>query len=110
GNNFKEVGVAMGASEDAAKMRATRALDKLRKFFSKRGVTSTTTTIAGAMTTHSVQAAPLALAKSATVAGIAKGAAASGSTLTLIQGALKVMAWSKAKTAIVIGIGILFAA
>ena len=33
-----EVGRALGASEDAAKMRVNRALDKLRKFFSKRGV------------------------------------------------------------------------
>ena len=34
-----EVGRALGASEDAAKMRVNRALEKLRKFFSKRGVT-----------------------------------------------------------------------
>ena len=33
GRDFKEVGAALGASEDAAKMRVTRALEKLRKFF-----------------------------------------------------------------------------
>jgi len=33
-----EVGSALGASEDAAKMRVNRALEKLRKFFSKRGI------------------------------------------------------------------------
>ena len=37
--NFEEVGAALGASEDAAKMRVNRALEKLRTFFTKRGVT-----------------------------------------------------------------------
>src|SRR6185312_9714564 len=64
--NFKEVGVAIGASEEAAKMRVNRALEKLRKFFAKRGVTSTTTGIAGAITAHSIQAAPIGLGKSVT--------------------------------------------
>ncbi len=45
--NFAEVGAALGASEDAAKMRVSRALEKLRKFFTKRGVSSTTAIIAG---------------------------------------------------------------
>jgi uncharacterized protein (TIGR03435 family) len=44
-----------------------------------------------------------------TAIALAKGAAASGSTLTIIKGALKLMAWTKAKTAVVIGVGILLA-
>ncbi len=107
---FAEVGVTLGASEDAAKMRVNRALEKLRKFFGRRGVSSTTAIIAGTISANSVQAAPVALAKSVTAVAIAKGAAASGSTLTLIKGALKIMAWTKAKTAIVIGAGVLLAA
>ncbi|HSY09549.1 MAG TPA: sigma-70 family RNA polymerase sigma factor, partial [Candidatus Dormibacteraeota bacterium] len=99
--NFAEVGAALGASEDAAKMRVSRALEKLRRFFTKRGVSSTTAIIAGTISANSAQAAPVALAKSVTAVAIAKGAAASGSTLTPIRGALKIMAWSKAKTAIV---------
>ncbi len=43
--NFAEVGAALGASEDAAKMRVNRALEKLRKFFTKRGVTLSTAAI-----------------------------------------------------------------
>ena len=108
--NFAEVGAALGASEDAAKMRVNRALEKLRKFFTKRGVSSTTAIIAGAISANSVQAAPVALAKSVTAVAIAKGAAASGSTLTLIKGALKIMAWTKAKTAIVAGAVVILAA
>jgi uncharacterized protein (TIGR03435 family) len=81
----------------------------LRNFFAKRGVSSTTAIIAGAISAHSVQAAPAALAKAATAAAITKGAA-STSTLTLIKGALKIMAWTKAKTAIVSGVAVLLAA
>jgi len=104
GRNFREIGAALGASEDAAKMRVNRALEKLRKFFTKRGVSSTTAIIAGTISANSVQAAPVALAKSVTVVAVTKGAVASGSTLILVKGALKLMAWVKAKTAIIVGI------
>jgi RNA polymerase sigma factor (sigma-70 family) len=103
GKSPSEIGAAIGASEDAAKTRVSRALEKLRKFFATRGVSSTASIIAGVISANSIQAAPAALTKSVVTVAIAKGAAASGSTLTLIQGALKLMAWTKAKTAIVVG-------
>src|SRR5208282_1149567 len=109
GRNFKEVGAALGASEDAAKMRVNRALEKLRNFFTKRGVSSTTATIAGAISANSVQAAPVALAKTVTAMALAKGAVASASTLTLIKGALKLMAWTKIKIAVAASAGVLLA-
>ena len=104
-----EIGAALGTSEDAAQMRVSRALEKLRLFFAKHGIAYSVAMIAGAMSANSVQAAPVALAKSVTAVAIAKGAAASGSTLTLIKGALKIMAWTKAKTAIVAGVAVLMA-
>ena len=52
----------------------------------------------------------MALAKTVTAVAIAKGATASVSTLTLIKGALKIMAWTKAKTAIVASACVLLAA
>jgi uncharacterized protein (TIGR03435 family) len=73
-------------------------------------VSSTAAIIAGAISANSVQAAPVALAKSVTAVALAKGATAGGSTLTLIQGALKIMAWTKAKTAIVTGVVVLLVA
>jgi hypothetical protein len=73
-------------------------------------MSSTTANIAGAISANSVQAAPVALAKSVTAVAIAKGAAASGSTLTLIKGALKIMAWTKAKTTVVAGAVLILAA
>jgi RNA polymerase sigma factor (sigma-70 family) len=99
--SLADVGQVLGANEDAARMRVNRALEKLRKSFTRRGIVSTTTIIAGAISANSVQVAPAVLAKSITAVAIAKGVAASGSTLTLIQGALKIMAWTKAKTALV---------
>ena len=98
---FAEVGAAMETNEDAARKRIARAVEKLRHYFSKRGVTLTATILAGAVSANSIQAAPIALAKTVTAVAIAKGATASGSTLTIIKGAVKIMAWSKTKTAIV---------
>lgn len=104
GRSVREVGVALDVSEDAAEKRVVRALEKIRRSLSKRGVSSTTAMLAGAILGNSVQAAPPALAKSVTAAAIAKGAAASSSSLTLIKGALKVMTWSKAKIAVTAGV------
>src|ERR1035437_5796907 len=106
----QEVAAKLKLNEAAAHKRVSRAVEKLRKFFTKRGVVSTTEIIAGAISANSVQAAPVALAKTVTAVAIAKGAAASGSTLTLIKGALKIMAWTKAKTAVVVGAAVLLAA
>jgi len=108
--NFAEVGVALGASEDAAKMRVNRALEKLRKILSKRGVNSTTVILTGIISTNSVQAAPAALAKSASAVAIAKGAMASGSTLILVKGALKLMTLAKVKTSVLVGATMVLAA
>jgi RNA polymerase sigma factor (sigma-70 family) len=102
--SLRETGLAIGASEEAAKKRVNRALEKLRKIFTRHGITSTTDAIAGAISANSIQAAPIALAKTVTAVAIAKGAAASTSTLTLLEGALKTMAWTKAKTAIATGV------
>jgi RNA polymerase sigma factor (sigma-70 family) len=105
-----EVGAAMGLAERAAQKRVNRALEKLRKFFLQRGVSSTTATIAETISAHSIQTVPADLAKSVAAAAITKGATVSISTSTLIKGALKIMAWSKAKTAIVAGVVLLLAA
>ncbi len=105
-----EAAALIGIREAAAHKRTARALEKLRKFFTKRGVNLNTASIAGAISTHSVQAAPVALAKSITAVAIMKGVTAGGSTLPLIKGALKLMAWTKVKTAMVIGVAVVLAA
>jgi RNA polymerase sigma factor (sigma-70 family) len=100
--SLNEIGGALGASEEAAKKRVNRALEKLRRFFLKRGIASTVAVIAAAISANSVQAAPATLAKTATAVAFAKGAGASSSTAAFVNGALKWIAWANAKTAIVI--------
>lgn len=103
-----QVAAKLHLSEAAAHKRVSRALEKLRRAFSKRGVTMTAAMIAGAVSAHSVQAAPLGLAT--TVAATAlPGAAVGSSTCMLIQGTLKTMAWAKAKLGLAWGASILLA-
>ncbi len=108
--NLREVGAAMGASEDAAKKRVNRALEKLRKFLAKRGLAFSVAAIAGAVSANSVQAAPMGVAKTVSAVALAKGTAAGGSTLILVKGALKLMAWTKAKTIMITTAAVLLAA
>jgi RNA polymerase sigma factor (sigma-70 family) len=108
--NSREVAMALGLEEATAQKRIVRALEKLRKLFARRGIATTITVLGISISSHSVQAAPAALVKIATTAALAKGAAASTSTLALIKGGLKVMAWANAKTALVIGATVLLAA
>jgi uncharacterized protein (TIGR03435 family) len=106
----QETGRALKLNEAAIHKRTSRSIEKLRKFFARRGVVSTTAIITGAISANSVQAAPSGLAKSVSAVAVAKGAAASTSTLTLIKGALKLMAWSKAKTIVATGAVVLLTA
>jgi RNA polymerase sigma factor (sigma-70 family) len=106
---LNQVGSVLGVTPDVAQKRVSRAVDKLRKFFSKRGVTLSAAVIAGVVSANSVQAAPVGLATSIT-AMATKGAVASASTLTLIKGALNIMAWTKIKTAILIGAAVVIVA
>ncbi len=86
--SFGEVGAALGASEDAAKMRVNRALEKLRKMFSKRGVTLTGAAIAGAVSANAVQAVPVGLATKISAAVVLAGttlATTTAITMTMLQ-------------------------
>ena len=109
GKALKQVGAALGVSENTAKTRVSRAVEKLRRCFMKRGIVLSAVVITGAISASSVQAAPAALAKSVTVIAVTKGVAANGSTLTLSKGALKLMAWTKVKVAVVTSAVILLA-
>jgi RNA polymerase sigma factor (sigma-70 family) len=102
-----QIAAALRLKEDAAQKRVNRALDKLRARLMKQGVTLGATLIAAAVAANSVQAAPVALVKTISVVAMAKGATAGASTLTLVKGALKLMAWSKTKMAIGVGLSVL---
>ena len=93
---FREVGRAIGSGEDAAKKRVSRALEKMRRFFARRGVALSITVLAGAVSAHGVQAAPAAL--SAAIPALL-AAPASTTLLGLISQTMKAMFVSKLKTA-----------
>ena len=99
GKDYKEVAAALGGTEEAAQMRVSRALEKLRKLFAKRGVVLSAGALGGVITAQATQAAPVGLA--ASIAGaVIQGTALTGSTLTLVEGTLKVMAWTKTQFAV----------
>jgi RNA polymerase sigma factor (sigma-70 family) len=76
-----QVGANLGIGSDAAQKRVSRALEKLRKLFAKRGVTLSAGVIAGALSGHSVQAAPIGLAAKLSAAVGASLATASAPAL-----------------------------
>ncbi len=61
GQSFAMIGRTFQVSEDAARMRADRALEKLRTFLARRGLSSTAATLAGVLGQQLV-AAPKSLA------------------------------------------------
>jgi len=58
GKSHREVGEILGLSEDSARKRVERALEKLRKHFARKGVGVSSALLAAAMTSNAVQAAP----------------------------------------------------
>jgi RNA polymerase sigma factor (sigma-70 family) len=102
GKPLKEVGLALSASEDAAKIRVARALDKLREFFKRRGITVPAGVLAAVIAEKSIQAAPAGLAVTVT-ANALHGLTATVSTLTLVKGAIHMMTSAKISAAIGLG-------
>lgn len=93
---FKEVGSAIGSSEDAAKKRVSRSLEKLRVFLLRRGVALSVTALGTVLMQNAVQAAPAGLSSAASAAAIA----GSGPSLALAIGTFKAMFLAKLKVAV----------
>ncbi|MHB8521673.1 MAG: RNA polymerase sigma factor [Limisphaerales bacterium] len=88
--SLADVGAVLGTTDDAAQKRISRALEKLRGFFSRRGKSVTTTALAGAIVAGAIQPAPAALAAgiaatSFALAGSAGVGAGIVQTLTLMN-------------------------
>jgi len=97
GRNLRNVGAALGISEEAARKRVTRALEKLRSFFARRGVTLSATALAALLAENVVVAAPAGMAGAVSAAALTSAVAGTGSSLTL----LKLIVMTKIKTGIV---------
>jgi RNA polymerase sigma factor (sigma-70 family) len=79
--SLREVGEALGTSDDTAQKRVSRATERLREFFSKRKVAIGASGLAVALSANSVQAAPAGLAAAISTAALAGTAV---TTLTAI--------------------------
>ena len=89
---FSLVGAALGVSENAARMRVDRALEKLRAVMQKRGLATTGAALAGALAESSAATVPAQLAAGITSAALAQAAATSAGSTTSI---LKLIAMKK---------------
>jgi protocatechuate 3,4-dioxygenase beta subunit len=105
--SFADVGAAMGVSEDAARKRVERAVQKLRSLLGARGITSSSTSLlAAGLLIHATQPAPAAMAP--LVAGvISSGASISASAASAAKAAVAVMTYAKAKMVAAALLGIL---
>ncbi len=85
----------LGISEDAARMRTARALEKLRRVLKKRGVATTAALLGTAVAANAVTSAPPALASSictAAASSIASGAATTTGILAVAKAHVAVVA------------------
>ncbi len=100
--DFRSVGETLGSSEEAARKRVARALEKLHSFLERRGVALSATALGTALAAEAVTAAPAGLA--ATIAGTAlvHAAVGGGTTLTL----LKLMSMTKLKLGIMSAVAV----
>jgi hypothetical protein len=95
--DFRGVGDALGSSEDAARKRVDRALEKLHVLLKRWGATLSATTLATTLAAEAVTAAPAGLAGTPASLALAGSAVTGGITATL----LKLMALTKLKLGII---------
>jgi RNA polymerase sigma factor (sigma-70 family) len=75
-HDLRTVGATLGVSDDAAQKRVSRAVERMREFFAKRGVSIGAGGLVAVVTANAVQAAPAGLAVT-----ISTAAALSGTTI-----------------------------
>jgi RNA polymerase sigma factor (sigma-70 family) len=95
--SLREVGQALGASENAVQKRLTRAVEHLREYFAKHGATTSAGGLVAVISANAVQAAPIGLATAISTAASLAGAAFTATTAT----ATKAIAMTTLQKAIV---------
>lgn len=97
--SLREVGAAMGLTDDTAQKRVARALEKLRAILSKRGVALSGGVLASALSSQGVQAAPFGVAASVVTATTLPDALLPSSIATIVKGTLNLLLWTRIKRA-----------
>jgi len=87
--SLREVGEALETNDDAAQKRVSRAVERLREFFAKRGITVGAGGLVVVISANAVQAAPVGLAVTISAAALAGTAA---TTFSLIAATTKTIA------------------
>lgn len=84
---FAEIGAALRVSEDAARVRTDRALDKLRVILGRRGVTSTVAALGAVMAGQAMVAAPAGLGAALALQSLASAGVglAAGAAVTFMS-------------------------
>lgn len=91
--DFRAVGEALGSTQDAARVRVNRALEKLQILLKHRGIALSAGALGSVLAAGAVSAAPAGLAGAITTAALAGAATGAGTTLTF----LKIMTVTKLK-------------
>jgi RNA polymerase sigma factor (sigma-70 family) len=81
----REMAGILGTSEDAAQKRVSRAVERLREFFAKRGVTVGAGALVAVLSANAVQASPAGLAVAISTAAVLAGTVATTATATAIK-------------------------
>jgi RNA polymerase sigma factor (sigma-70 family) len=98
--NYGEISSGLGITETVARKKVSRAVEKLRSFFRRKGVVVPAALLAATLSANTVLAAPAGLAGSVTAAAVAKGGVVLAPKIGLIaKGAIKMMMWAKLKMA-----------
>ncbi|MEO6003239.1 MAG: TonB family protein [Opitutus sp.] len=84
GQPFVEVGAKLAVSEDAARVRVDRALQKMRSVLARRGVTSTTAALTIALANQVAATVPAGLAATVSGAALAGATASAGTFATVL--------------------------
>lgn len=98
--SLREVGGALGLSENAAQKRVTRALEKLRLYLRRRGIATSSALLGTMLTAHAVQAAPTGLASSVATISLSAASTTTGAAIALTK---TIIMTTKAK--ILLGVG-----
>jgi hypothetical protein len=105
---FHAIGLVLGVSDDAAQKRVTRAVERLREFFAKRGVTVSAGGLAVVISANAVQAAPAGLA--ASIAAVSFAQIAVSTTVVAASKAIAMTTFQKilvtATVAVLAGAGV----
>ncbi|MEO5957589.1 MAG: sigma-70 family RNA polymerase sigma factor, partial [Opitutaceae bacterium] len=105
GRSYADVGARLRLSENAARMRTERALDKMHGLLSARGLTSTTAALAAAFASQASIAAPASLAAAATSAALMGTASVVGMSALTFFGMTKLQIGVAAAAIAASGVG-----